>query len=427
MSVSVPSLPSEDDDTMDHDRDDAHTALTAPPSPSALRGYVDVGETTSLLTRNQIHTPRSYTTISSNSRPETFFRYSTTTGVFRRSRNHSRANSQAIRISADGTSNAAGVGSDAAHTKDALGSSFLDERTWYDQFTSTDWVHDSIADGRRLRELRKRKGVRGRLLALFDSSQGWILVAVIGCITAVVAYFVNVTENTVYDLKEGFCRTAWFSSRRRCCPDERHCAAWLSWSEILQSSTIDDEWVDFAMFVFWAVFLATASCYLTLFTKTVAPYTAPLSTLDENLAADSCTALASDEGFSKSNGGPNKLLWASQGRPPTIYYPAAGSGVAEVKVILSGFVLHGYLGLETVVFKTLALILSIASGLSLGKEGPYVHIASCVGNICCRIFAKYRDNDGKRREVLSASASSGVAVAFGAPIGGVLFGLEEVR
>lgn len=109
-----------------------------------------------------------------------------------------------------------------------------------------------------------------------------------------------------------------------------------------------------------------------------------------------------------------------------VYYSAAGSGVAEVKVILSGFVLHGYLGLRTLVIKTAGLILSVASGLSLGKEGPYVHIATCVGNIACRLFSKYHQNDGKRREVLSASAASGVAVAFGAPIGGVLFSLEEV-
>jgi chloride channel 3/4/5 len=109
-----------------------------------------------------------------------------------------------------------------------------------------------------------------------------------------------------------------------------------------------------------------------------------------------------------------------------VYYSAAGSGVAEVKVILSGFVLHGYLGVRTLVIKTLGLILSVASGLSLGKEGPYVHISTALGNIACRIFSKYSRNDGKRREILSASAACGVAVAFGAPIGGVLFSLEEV-
>ena len=62
-------------------------------------------------------------------------------------------------------------------------------------------------------------------------------------------------------------------------------------------------------------------------------------------------------------------------------------------------------------------------GLSLGKEGPMVHLACCIGNIFSYIFPKYGMNEAKKREILSASAAAGVSVAFGAPIGGVLFRL----
>lgn len=149
-----------------------------------------------------------------------------------------------------------------------------------------------------------------------------------------------------------------------------------------------------------------------------------LATLDENLAAPPVPPQG-DNGPDEPSISPRQAPEES-GTPPMIYYSAAGSGVAEVRVILSGFVLHGFLGLRTLIIKSLGLILSVASGLSLGKEGPYVHIATCVGNIACRLFTKYDRNDGKRREVLSAAAAAGVAVAFGAPLGGVLFGLEEV-
>lgn len=112
--------------------------------------------------------------------------------------------------------------------------------------------------------------------------------------------------------------------------------------------------------------------------------------------------------------------------PRKVLYFATGSGISEVKCILSGFVIHGYLGFWTLFTKSVGLTLSVASGLSLGKEGPFVHIASCVGNIVCRIFPKYENNEGKRREMLSCACAAGVAVAFGAPVGGVLFSLEEV-
>jgi chloride channel 3/4/5 len=50
-----------------------------------------------------------------------------------------------------------------------------------------------------------------------------------------------------------------------------------------------------------------------------------------------------------------------------------------------------------------------------------VHLACCVGNIFSYLFPKYGQNEAKKREILSASAAAGVSVAFGAPIGGVMF------
>ncbi len=111
---------------------------------------------------------------------------------------------------------------------------------------------------------------------------------------------------------------------------------------------------------------------MTLTTKTVVPSTYRISTFDENLAAvnrqqEDDNDLATPRQLKKPH--PAEDL-----PKPMIYYSAAGSGVAEVKVILSWFVLHGFLGLKTLVIKTFAHILSVASGLSLGKEGPFVHI-----------------------------------------------------
>lgn len=172
---------------------------------------------------------------------------------------------------------------------------------------------------------------------------------------------------------------------------------------------------------------STIACLLTLLTKTVVPSQYRLSTFDENLAAEAATLEDVDNVHDESPSiSPQQTPPEASVGPPMIYYSAAGSGVAEVRVILSGFVFHGFLGLKTLIIKSLGLIMSVASGLSLGKEGPYVHIATCIGNIACRLFSKYDSNDGKRREVLSAAAAAGVAVAFGAPLGGVLFGLEEV-
>lgn len=103
---------------------------------------------------------------------------------------------------------------------------------------------------------------------------------------------------------------------------------------------------------------------------------------------------------------------------------AAGSGISEIKCIIAGFVMKGFLGFWTLLIKSIGLPLAIGSGLSVGKEGPSVHFAVCTGNVISRFFSKYRKNAAKTREILTATAAAGVAVAFGSPIGGVLFSLE---
>lgn len=45
------------------------------------------------------------------------------------------------------------------------------------------------------------------------------------------------------------------------------------------------------------------------------------------------------------------------------------------------------------------MMLAVAAGLSLGKEGPLVHVASCCGNFFSYVFAKYHKNEAKKREV----------------------------
>lgn len=90
------------------------------------------------------------------------------------------------------------------------------------------------------------------------------------------------------------------------------------------------------------------------------------------------------------------LSWQrhSGGSLPDLLHP-----MFQIKTILSGFIIRGYLGKWTLLIKTVTLVLVVSSGLSLGKEGPLVHVACCCGNFFSSLFSKYSKNEGKRREV----------------------------
>lgn len=117
---------------------------------------------------------------------------------------------------------------------------------------------------------------------------------------------------------------------------------------------------------------------------------------------------------------------------------ASGSGIPEVKCFLNGIDIPRVVEVKTLVFKALGIIFACSAGLPLGKEGPMVHVGAVVaagvsqGNAATlglggARFSQYQDfrNDREKRDFVACGAAAGVAAAFGAPIGGVLFSLEE--
>lgn len=106
---------------------------------------------------------------------------------------------------------------------------------------------------------------------------------------------------------------------------------------------------------------------------------------------------------------------------------AAGSGIPEMKTILRGVTLKNYLTFKTLVAKVLGLTFILGSGMPLGKEGPYVHIASIVANLLSKMAAPFRSiyqNESRNTEMLAAACALGLGTCFAAPIGAVLFSIE---
>uniref|UniRef100_A0AC35U3H2 Chloride channel protein n=1 Tax=Rhabditophanes sp. KR3021 TaxID=114890 RepID=A0AC35U3H2_9BILA len=256
--------------------------------------------------------------------------------------------------------------------------------TKYGDFHTIDWQRDLARDRLRHKLVinKKREFPLGLIQSMWDAGSGWICVLMVGLAAGATAGIIDIGAGWMSDLKDGICADRFWLDREHCCWSandsiykDSDCLAWTTWPEMMHNydKNFLYYFVDFLFYVAWSVsFAALTVCLVKVF----APY-------------------------------------------------ACGSGIPEIKCILSGFVIRGYLGKWTFIIKSVGLMMASASGLSLGKEGPMVHLACCIGNIFTYLFPKYGMNEAKKREILSASAAAGVSVAFGAPIGGVLFSLEE--
>ena len=154
--------------------------------------------------------------------------------------------------------------------------------------------------------------------------------------------------------------------------------------------------------------------------------------------------------------------------PVVLFAPeAAGSGIPEVMGYLNGVHIRRLLKTRTLLAKMWGTVLAVSAGFVVGPgecsngavpstlsdqpfpstEGPLIHSGAIIGSMltrghraCARkktasskprgrrkdlsIFTLF-NNDIDRRDFISMGAAAGFAAAFGAPVGGVLFALEE--
>ncbi|KAF8407165.1 hypothetical protein HHK36_006291 [Tetracentron sinense] len=83
-----------------------------------------------------------------------------------------------------------------------------------------------------------------------------------------------------------------------------------------------------------------------------------------------------------------------------------------------------------------SFISAVSSSLIVGKAGPMVHTGACIAALLGQGGSKkygltwrwlrYFKNDRDRRDLITCGSAAGIAAAFRAPVGGVLFALEEM-
>ena len=107
---------------------------------------------------------------------------------------------------------------------------------------------------------------------------------------------------------------------------------------------------------------------------------------------------------------------------PLVYYfarEAKGHGVPEVMEALE--LRGGKIRPRVVLVKSLASSVCIASGGSVGREGPIAQIGSALGSLIGQLLKLSED---RVRTLVACGAAGGIAATFNAPIAGAVFALE---
>ncbi|KAE8454167.1 hypothetical protein EG329_005092 [Mollisiaceae sp. DMI_Dod_QoI] len=257
-------------------------------------------------------------------------------------------------------------------------------RVGYQDLTAIDWIFEYTKERQRLRILySSASGLLGYAQQFLDASQVWVVLILTGLAAGLAAAAIDVASDWLGDIKSGYCAAGedgghFYLNKYFCCygfDGFSQCRDWIPWSQALHVTSSGGIWfIEYFFFIIFSVLFAITASVL------VQEY----------------------------------ALYAKH------------SGIPEIKTVLGGFVIRRFMGTWTLVIKSLGLCLAVASGMWLGKEGPLVHVACCCANLLMKLFSNINGNEARKREVLSAAAAAGISVAFGSPIGGVLFSLEQL-
>ena len=101
---------------------------------------------------------------------------------------------------------------------------------------------------------------------------------------------------------------------------------------------------------------------------------------------------------------------------------ASGSGIPQVSAEITGRLNSN--PLRVLIYKITGGFVASLGGLSLGREGPSIQLGAMSGKLVSRILKR---NPVEEKYLITCGASAGLSIAFGAPLAGVLFSIEEVH
>lgn len=203
-------------------------------------------------------------------------------------------------------------------------------RVGYDNLTAIDWIYEYAKERQRLRVLYANTvGLMGHFRQAHDASQIWVVLILAGVASGLVAAFIDIAGDWLADIKTGYCSNQatggrFYLSRGFCCfgyEELAQCKDWQLWSSAWGVKNAGGSYIiNYMLFVIFSV-------------GWLSPWREHKINLWQVLFATCASILV---------------------RNFSIY--AKHSGIPEIKTVLGGFVIRRFMGLWTLVTKSLGLV-----------------------------------------------------------------------